>query len=152
MKKIFETSWIFIILFFVLSLLDYRFGILALICMMTPIFFALKGEGRKGCNQFCPRGSLLSKLSPISLRRTVPKWFFTSEMKIGVFLLIMGLFIQGMYFSWGDFRTIGKLFFRMVGVSTIISIILGIVYRERTWCGVCPMGNLATEIDKRMKK
>ncbi|MGL4403184.1 MAG: 4Fe-4S binding protein [Fusobacteriaceae bacterium] len=152
MKKIFEISWVFIILFFALSILDYRFGILALICMITPIFFALKGEGRKGCNQFCPRGSLLSKLSPISLRRTAPKWFFTSEMKIGVFLLIMGLFIHGLYFSWGDFRAVGKLFFRMVGVSTIISIILGIVYRERTWCVVCPMGNLATEIDKKLRK
>lgn len=152
MKKFFDISWIFIILFFILGVVDYRFGILALVCMMTPIIFAIKGEGRKGCNQFCPRGSLLSKLSPISLRGTAPKWFFSRGMKIGVFVAIMGLFIKGLYVSWGDLTAIGKLFFRMVGVSTIVSIILGIIYRERTWCGVCPMGNLATEIDKKIKK
>lgn len=151
MKKFFDYSWIFIILFFILGVIDYRFGLLAVICMSLPIYFALKGEGRKGCNEFCPRGSFLKKLSPISLRKTAPKWLFSEISKWSIFVVIMTLFIFGVYSAWGDLEKIGFVFFRMVGVSSVVALLIGIIYRERTWCGVCPMGNLATKISQNKK-
>lgn len=152
MKKFFDYSWMLIILFFVLGVIDYRFGLLAIICMSAPIYFALKGEGRKGCSEFCPRGSILTKLAPISLRRTAPRWLFSNASKLMVFISIMAVFIYGTYMAWGDMRAIGFVFFRMVVISSIIAFVLGIIYRERTWCVICPMGNMANKITDMKKR
>lgn len=151
MKTFFNYSWIFIILFFILGVIDSRFGLLAIICMASPIFFALKGDGRKGCNMYCPRGSLLNKLSSISFKKTAPKWIFNNTTKFAVFTAIMAVFVYGTYMAWGDFYAIGFVFIRMVLISSVLALILGIFYKERTWCGICPMGSLANVINNIKK-
>lgn len=151
-RKFIDWSWIFLFIFFILSVIDYRFGIAALICMITPIYFALKGEGRKGCNSYCPRGSFLSKLSSISLRRTAPKWMVSENSKTVVMILMFSAFGIGLYKAGLEPANIGMVFLRMVAVSTVLAFALGLVFKERTWCAVCPMGNIANKITGKIKQ
>ena len=150
-KKFIDWSWIFLVIFFVLSIIDFRFGVAAVICMVTPIYFAIIGEGRKGCNSYCPRGSFLSKLKYISLRKSAPKWILSEKFKVMVLTFMFSAFGIGLYFSGGDLLKIGLVFLRLVAISTIFSFILGILYKERTWCAICPMGNIAGKISSKKK-
>ena len=151
-KKLVEYSWIFMLIFFAVTIYDYRFGVLAIICMVTPIYFALIGQGKKGCTTYCPRGSFLNILRGVSFRKDAPKWLFSSLSKIIVFSVIMVVFILGTVQAWGDLNAVGFVFLRMLIISTLIAVLLGIFYKDRTWCAICPMGSVATEIIKKQNK
>ena len=58
-------------------------------------------------------------------------------------MLIMGAFLAQILIAWGSFVTVGSVFVRMVLVTTLLGIFLGIFYNHRTWCVICPMGTLA---------
>ena len=56
----------------------------------------------------------------------------------------MIVFSAQIFVAWGDWAAVGGVFLRVIFVTTIIGIILGISYNQRTWCAaVCPMGTLA---------
>jgi hypothetical protein len=141
------------ILFLVLSVIDFRFGILGFICMGAPVYHALRGRGKIHCSKFCPRGSLLGIfLKNISLNNKAPKFLFTRKFKNGLLTLMLSVFTFAMYHTGGDPLKIAFAMFRFMSSSLIIGIIMGIVFKPRSWCGVCPMGHGTVLIDQQMKK
>lgn len=58
-------------------------------------------------------------------------------------LFIMFNFGRGVYSNWGNLYGIGSVFYRIIVITTIVAIILGFIYNERTWCNFCPMGTLS---------
>ena len=68
MKKTFNYKnygYLFFISFFIFSLFDLRFALLAVICMITPIVFALLGKGRYWCGNYCPRGNFFNNVMKV---------------------------------------------------------------------------------------
>ncbi|MBI9013295.1 MAG: 4Fe-4S binding protein [Clostridiales bacterium] len=148
-----KWSWIFMILFLTLSVIDFRFGILGFICMGAPVYHAVRGRGKIHCSKFCPRGSLLGIfLKNISLNQKAPKFMFTRKFKNGLLILMLSVFSFAMYHAGGDPNKIAFAMFRFMSSSLIIGIIMGIVFKPRSWCGVCPMGHGTVLIDQQMKK
>ena len=148
-KSHMNWSWILIVLFFVLSIVNVYFGLLGLICMTMPIYHALRKRGKVHCAKYCPRGSFLGKfLSKISLHNNLPKWMTTKLFKnslLGVMLLMLSI---SMIHSRGSIPIIAFSLFRFMGVSFIVGILLGIFFKPRSWCSVCPMGNMTHKISK----
>lgn len=135
--------WILIV--FLLTGLVYPWvGLIALICMIAPVAVAFF-RGRYWCGNFCPRGSLFDRVvSRFSLKRPIPAWMRTSTFRYTAFLLVMALFSGQMFFAWGDWSAVGGVFLRIILLTTIVGIGLGIRFNQRTWCAsVCPMGTLA---------
>jgi len=146
-------SWIFMILFLTLSIYDFKFGILGFICMGAPILHALKGQGKVHCQKYCPRGSLLGKfLENISLKNNHPKFITTKQFKTSLLLLMMTVFTLSMLHTGGNFSKIAFAMFRFMSVSMLLGLIMGIIYRPRTWCIICPMGHAAGLIKKSQDK
>lgn len=56
----------------------------------------------------------------------------------------MANLIWGIANAGGNLVAIGLVFVRLVSLTTAIAIVLGYIYSQRTWCGFCPMGFLAT--------
>jgi polyferredoxin len=52
--------------------------------------------------------------------------------------------------SGGDFTKLSTAFYRFMGVSFIVGIIMGILFKPRSWCVVCPMGH-ATQVIKEIQ-
>jgi hypothetical protein len=117
--------------------------------MGAPIVHALKGEGKVHCQKYCPRGSLLAKfLNRISFNNNPPKMMTKKQFKHGLLILMMTVFSLSMLHTGGDFNKIAFAMFRFMSVSMLLGIIMGVVYRPRTWCVVCPMGHAAGLIKK----
>ncbi len=151
-----DWTWSLMIVFIILSIVDYRFGILGIVCMGAPMFHALRGAGKIHCSHYCPRGSLLGKfLKNISLGNDLPKWARSKKAKNILLIFMMTMFLLSMYransLGFNMLKT-GFALFRFMMASLIVGIAMGIIFKPRTWCQVCPMGYGTALIDKVVKK
>ena len=141
-KSHMNWSWIIMITFLVLSILDVRFGILGFACMGAPLYHALKGRGKIHCQKYCPRGSLLGKfLENISLKNNLPKGMTTKTFKNILLFVMITVFSFSLYHAGFNFKRIAFSVFRFMSISLILGIIMGVIYKPRSWCVVCPMGH-----------
>lgn len=140
-KSHMKWSWIFMVVFFLLSALDIRFGILGLICMTVPLYHAFKGRGKIHCSHYCPRGSLFGNfLKYISLDNNLPSSFKGKKVKNVLLGLLLTMFTISLIKSGFDINKIGFAILRLMVASTVLGIIMGILFKPRSWCQVCPMG------------
>ena len=143
--------YLVLLIFLVAGLFYPAIGLLAIICMLAPVAVSFF-KGRYWCGNFCPRGSfydhILAKFSP---QKTIPAFFRTKSFRIFVLLLIMTAFSLQMYFAWGDFGAMGLVFLRVILLTTLLGVVLGLFYNQRTWCTFCPMGSLASWIAEKRK-
>lgn len=135
-------TWIIIISFFILGFLDSRFGILGLVCMGTPIYHALRGEGKVHCSKYCPRGSFLGKfLDKLSMQNQLPAYMRTKKAKNILLIIMITVFSFSMYHTGFVFDKMAFAILRFMLMSFIIGILMGIFFKPRSWCVVCPMGH-----------
>lgn len=119
-------------------------GFLALICMIAPVAFAVR-RGRWWCGNACPRGSLYDRvLSRFSPHRPIPAFVRTRGFRTFMVLFIFTMFGVQMYRAWGDWDAMGRVFWIIISVTTVVGVVLSFVYAPRTWCSFCPMGTLSS--------
>lgn len=142
--------WILLV-FLAVGLVYPAVGVIALTCMLAPVAVA-PFRGRYWCGNCCPRGSfydhVLAKLSP---KRKIPALFSHKVFRGFMVLFIMTVFAVQMYYAWGDWTAVGKVFVQIILLTTLVGIALGLVYHQRTWCHFCPMGTLASWISRQKK-
>ncbi len=138
-------SWILLVLFILLSIIDIRFGLLGFVCMGAPIYHAVRGRGKIHCSKYCPRGSMLGRfLGLISFDYPLPHFLKTKTAKNILLLLMMLMFGISLYHAFHTpnvVKAIGLGIFRLMMASLALGIIMGIVFKPRSWCQVCPMGH-----------
>lgn len=149
-KFIHEWIWVILLIFCVGGLLYPAIGIAAIVCMLAPVVVAFF-RGRAWCGSFCPRGSFSdSILTKISVGKYIPKVLKTAGFRVLFLVLLMGAFGIQLTFAWGDTIKTGTVFVRMILITTLLTLILGVVFKPRTWCTFCPMGTMASYVT-RMK-
>jgi len=148
-----DWSFVFLILFFVLSFIDRRFGILGLVCLAVPLVLALLGYGRLHCSHICPRGSFFSKVvGKISLGHKLPPFFRSTGFKYGM-LVFMALCLTGNVFRYfPDWVAMANGMFQVMTVTFAIGTILGIFFKPRSWCTFCPIGYTSGLIKEAQQK
>ncbi|AOY75979.1 4Fe-4S binding protein [Clostridium formicaceticum] len=152
-KSIMSWSWIFMVMFFTLAIVDIRFGILGLLCMGTPIYLAVRGGGRVHCAKYCPRGSMFGVfIDKISFKRNLPKSFKTKTVKNIMLIWMIGMFTISLIMAGGDFTKTAFAIVRMMTVSTVVGVMMGVIFQPRSWCVVCPMGYATSLIQEGQKK
>lgn len=135
-------SWIFMIGFLLLSIFDIRFGLLGFICMGAPIYHALRGKGKIHCSKYCPRGSLLGKfVSRISFENELPHYMRGKKAKNILLTLMLTMFSISLYHAGFEVKAVGFALFRLMSASLALGIVMGIFFKPRSWCVVCPMGH-----------
>nr|WP_315066486.1 4Fe-4S binding protein [uncultured Clostridium sp.] len=146
-----KYSFTLLVAFIALDMLDLRFAIVAAICMMAPVIVSIF-KGRFWCGNLCPRGNFYDNVvSKFSNTKKPPKFFKSYYFRAIVLGIMMAVFISGVHKNWGNLYGIGMVFYRLIVVTTIIGIILSLIYNHRTWCSFCPMGTLASIISKFRK-
>lgn len=143
-KKLFHKwAWIMLIIYCTVGIFYPLIGAAALICMLAPSVVAVF-KGRMWCGYFCPRGSFNDIiLSKISLKNKVPGFFKAAWFRLTFLTVLMGAFAIQIILAWGSFYEVSLVFVRMIIITTVITIVLGIGYNQRAWCMICPMGTMA---------
>lgn len=144
-----KYGYLLLILFLVASLFDMRWAIAAIICMLAPVVFSVIGKGRYWCGNYCPRGNFYDNiLKRFSGKKKTPKFLKSTGFRIFMVAFIMFNFTVGVYKNWGNLYGIGMVFYRIIVITTIVALVLGMFYNERTWCNFCPMGSISAFITK----
>ncbi len=143
--------WI-LIAYLVIGFFYPAIGIIALICMIAPVAFAVR-KGRWWCGNACPRGNFYDRLiSRYSPHKPIPAFVRRKGFRIFMVLFIFTVFGVQMYHAWGNWHAVGRVFWTIILVTTIAGIILGFVFAPRTWCSFCPMGTLSSWVTPRKEK
>lgn len=142
-------GYLIFLVFLIASLFDMKFAVVAVVCMVAPLVFALLGKGRYWCGNFCPRGNfydnIMKKIAP---NRPTPKFLKSNIFRAFMVCFMMFMFISGTIKNWGNPYGIGMVFYRLIVVTSIIGIVLSLFFNHRTWCNFCPMGTLSSLIAK----
>lgn len=147
-KKGFSFYWI-LLAYLIVGYAYPVIGFLAIICMIAPVAFAVR-KGRWWCGNACPRGSLYDKvLTKYSPHRPIPAFVRTKGFRIFMVMFIFTMFGLQMYRSWGDWDAMGRVFWIIILITTIVGVILSFIYAPRTWCSFCPMGTLSSWVTPR---
>jgi ferredoxin-type protein NapH len=118
------------------------------VCMLMGIGLATF-RGRSWCNWLCPRGSFEDAwLARISRKRQIPRVLRSAPLRLGVMTGLMGLLTWQVVRRWPDPWAIGGIFVLMLSVTTTVAVILGVVWQQRTWCYLCPIGTMANWVGK----
>ena len=106
-------------------------------------------KGRYWCWNLCPRGAFLDiVLSKFSARRPLPKLFVKQWFRWLIFTLFMSFLMFRIVRAGGNCIAIGLVFVVMCTITTVISIVIGVITKHRGWCVICPMGMLQEKIHK----
>lgn len=143
-----------LLLFFIIAGFYYRgIALLALACMLGPIVSVLLGHKRLWCKNICPRGNFYDNvICKFCNKKPNPKCVGSPILKTIIIVFIFIMFGMGIARYWGNLEEIGGVFYRMIIITTLIGIILAILFNHRTWCCFCPMGSIASFILKRRRK
>lgn len=124
-------------------------GIVALVCMIGPVLTSI-WRGRYWCGHFCPRGNMFDRLlSKYSPHKPIPGFVRTSGFRLFMVLFIFTMFgIQLSQARWSEgglalWSDIGRVFWTLILVTTVVGIVLAFIYAPRTWCSFCPMGTIS---------
>lgn len=144
-KKFYQSyGYLILLAYLIAAYFVPALGIVAIICMLAPLFFAAIGKGRYWCGNFCPRGNFYDNvLSFTSRKRKVPRFFRSTFLRIFMVLFILSNFTLGIIKNWGNPAGIGFVFYRIIVITTLVAIVLALFYQPRTWCHFCPMGTLS---------
>lgn len=139
----FNLYWI-IIAYLIIGVFYPIVGWLALVCMLGPVTFSVRW-GRWWCGNACPRGNFFDRvLSKYSPHKPIPTFLRTKVWRAFMVMFIFTMFGVQMYFAWGDWAAMGKVFWNIILVTSIVAVVLAFVFAPRTWCSFCPMGTLSS--------
>ncbi|SEF52249.1 4Fe-4S binding domain-containing protein [Caloramator fervidus] len=146
-------SWIILASFIILGYFYRILGLFGIICMTMPLYHALRGRGKIHCSHYCPRGSLLGKfLKHISFNNTLPNFMRSKTFKNILLILMISLLSLALSHSHGHIPKIAFAIYRFMSLSLLVGIIIGIIFKPRSWCQICPMGHACDLIDKNLIK
>lgn len=142
--------WILLV-FLAVGIIYPVIGLLAIICMLAPVIMA-PFKGRYWCGNFCPRGSFYDNvIAKISPKKPIPAIFRSTKFRAFMVIFIIGVFSVQMYYAWGNLSAMGAVFVRIILLTTVVGVVLGVIYHQRTWCSFCPMGTLASWVSAKKK-
>jgi polyferredoxin len=111
--------------------------------LITLFMILASQRGRFYCGWLCPMGAFHERfLSLVSLHRPILPVFKSSWFRWLLFVLMMSLMTFRLFTAWGDPKAIARVFRMMWILSTGIAIGLGLYFKPRVWCTVCPMGSM----------
>ncbi|MGA1824352.1 MAG: 4Fe-4S binding protein [bacterium] len=125
--------------------LGFIVGVLIILFIILSLF-----KGRLYCGWLCPMGSFHERvLSFVSLKKDIPALFKKNWFRWIIFILMMCFFASRLIWTGGDPLKIGAVLSRMWIIAMSFAIIIGILFKPRSWCRFCPMGTMQGMIGKK---
>jgi len=151
-KKRMMTQFFMGIVFIAILIGGWRYPLLGFfipLCMLSGLGIGLY-RGRKWCDWYCPRGSFYDAwMKPLSIRKKIPLLFKDMRFRAGALVLLMLMMAVNVAVRWPHADRIGRFFILMLISTTLLGVILAVLFHQRSWCTVCPIGTVIHLIGKR---
>ncbi len=127
--------------------LGWKYPLLGFIVPVAMLGGMLGGaqRGRYVCGNLCPRGSFFdtffAKFGP---KREIPEKLFGLPLRWTLMAGLMGFMVFRLAQNLSSLEHWGLVFWQMCLVTTAAALVLGVLYRPRTWCAVCPVGTVGS--------
>jgi polyferredoxin len=122
------------------------------LCMIAGVGMATV-RGRQWCNWYCPRGSFADTyLKLIGPGKKIPQVLKSNPSRIAVLVFLMSMLTLQIVRLWPDGLAIGRFFVILLTITTVVGIILSLVYHQRSWCYICPIGSLSSWAGKNKQQ
>jgi len=126
-------------------------GFALILCMLGPAVVALF-RGRYWCGWICPRGAFADLvLSRVSPHRQAPAVLRRTWLRVALLAFLMTVLGVQLALAWGRVGGMGMAFVRILIVTTLAGVVMALIWHERAWCAVCPMGSLASWLARRKR-
>jgi len=126
--------------------LSSSIGILVFACLLLAVAIG-PFLGRYWCSWLCPRGSFLEYyLNKVSAGRPFPAVFkqaYFLAFMVALFLVVLAGSIYSLQVEYPLLAALGITMTRLLVVTTIVAVILGLIYAPRAWCVICPGATMA---------
>ena len=134
-------------LFLIILVSGYFFPILGyfmIICMIAAIAISFF-NGRYWCYWACPRGIFFDEyLSKISLKKKIPAFFKHPAFRILWIVILISMLTFRFIQSNGNLYALGSALIMILTITTIIGVVLGLIFNSRIWCIFCPVGTMSS--------
>lgn len=99
------------------------------------------------CARACPRGIVLGGLGPgLSRFRKMPGALYSDGARKGACAFMVACAVGQTLRLLPRFDAIGRFFWLICAISFVLSILMAILYKPRSWCAVCPVGTLQSTL------
>jgi len=128
----------------------WAYPLLGVALLLFMGIVVLSGRRKKWCGSYCPRGNFLDLvMARFSPKRPIPRVLMSRKAwAAGIFLFVALFSLQawkaGLLGPWepGSLSSFGLIFYRMCLVSSAVAVPLALWKNHRSWCAVCPVGNI----------
>lgn len=144
--------WKLFLVFLIIGAFYPPAAVIAAICMIAPLIFAISGHGRFWCGNICPRGNFYDKVvSRFSSKRKPIILLNSKWLRVAVIAFMFTMFGSGIIAatSWFD---AGMVFYRIIAITSIVGIGASFFFNHRAWCSVCPIGTISSSVTRKSRK
>ena len=143
--------WILVLPVLVTLTLGWAYPLIGFIVPLTITVGLIVSvfRGRYICGNLCPRGSFLDKLiAPLNSSKDIPNVFLNPVFRWTVFFLLMGVMVYRISLDPTNITHWGRVFVMMCFVTTVIALMIAVIFPARTWCSFCPSGTMQMFVGK----
>lgn len=141
-------------IFIVIVSAGWKFSVLGLLVPVVMFMGMVIGpfKGRWVCANACPRGSFLDTIMvKTQYKGRFPGYFRNKFFKFSIVAILMGLMIFRLSVNVRTVSAAGVLFWQMCFATSVVAIVLALIYSHRAWCAICPMGTIQTVLHSLKK-
>lgn len=139
------TQWLSLPFLVMVIIGGYYWPYLGMIAVgLIAVFLLISTfRGRLYCGWVCPMGAFHERvLTLFSIKKGMPSFIKQSWFRWLLFAGMMSFLGYQLYMTGGHELKVASVFRMMWIISTAAAISIGIFFKPRSWCKICPMGSM----------
>lgn len=137
--------WLLASVLLIVLALGWKYPLLGFVVPIAMLSGMIGGalRGRYVCGNLCPRGSFFdtffAKFGP---NRPIPEKLLGMKLRLIIMVGLIGFMTYQLAQNLSSLEHWGTVFWQVCLITTAVAMVLGTIYRPRTWCAICPVGTI----------
>lgn len=142
-------QWSILPLVFITIGLGWKWPLVGFVVPVVMMMGVVGGvfSGRYVCGNLCPRGAFFDRLMPyVSRQAQIPRFMRNMALRWALFGALMGFMVWRISLDGANIYHWGSVFWLMCTITTGVGVVLAVLFHQRGWCSICPIGTAANAL------